>query len=108
MQATDISFLSTFPSPTRSLNPPLFSHRGLEAIVTEYVRTILFGTLIPKLAMLIVYGITAVMLGGLYYLIFNDMGMVRAFWKIWNNMKIHKKHGKDVEDGKGPKKCAAE
>ncbi|KAG6441985.1 hypothetical protein O3G_MSEX002103 [Manduca sexta] len=60
---------------------------GLEAMVVEYVRVLLFGPMIPKVAMGVVYTVTATTLGGLFYLIFNDIGMARGFWRIWRNMK---------------------
>ncbi|XP_059047827.1 succinate dehydrogenase [ubiquinone] cytochrome b small subunit, mitochondrial isoform X1 [Achroia grisella] len=60
---------------------------GLEAIVLEYLRVLVVGPVVPKIAMGMVYLITAVTMGGLFYLIFNDIGMCRAFWRIWRNMK---------------------
>ncbi|XP_050551563.1 succinate dehydrogenase [ubiquinone] cytochrome b small subunit, mitochondrial isoform X1 [Spodoptera frugiperda] len=60
---------------------------GLEAMVVEYVRVLLFGSVIPKVAMAVVYFISATMLGGLFYLNFNDIGLCRAFWRIWRNMQ---------------------
>lgn len=55
--------------------------------MVEYVRVLLFGPLIPKIAIGFVYVLTVLMLGGLFYLIFNDIGMCRAFWRIWRNMR---------------------
>ncbi|CAH0727347.1 unnamed protein product, partial [Brenthis ino] len=63
------------------------SYWGMEAIMVEYVRVLLFGRLIPKIAIGFVYVLTVLMLGGLFYLIFNDIGMCRAFWRIWRNMR---------------------
>ncbi|KAH9642973.1 hypothetical protein HF086_013534 [Spodoptera exigua] len=60
---------------------------GLEAMVVEYVRVLLFGPFLPKVAMGVVYFVTVTMLGGLFYLIFNDIGLCRAFWRIWRNMR---------------------
>ncbi|XP_050362027.1 succinate dehydrogenase [ubiquinone] cytochrome b small subunit, mitochondrial-like [Nymphalis io] len=60
---------------------------GMEAVMVEYVRVLLFGPLIPKIAIGFVYGMTVLMLGGLFYLIFNDIGLCRAFWRIWRNMR---------------------
>jgi hypothetical protein len=56
-------------------------------MVVEYIRVLLFGSLIPRIAMGVVYGLTLLMLGGLFYLNFNDIGLCRSFWKIWKNMK---------------------
>ncbi|XP_045448530.1 succinate dehydrogenase [ubiquinone] cytochrome b small subunit, mitochondrial-like [Melitaea cinxia] len=60
---------------------------GMEAVMVEYVRVLLFGPLIPKIAIGFVYFMTVFMLGGLLYLIFNDIGLCRAFWRIWRNMR---------------------
>ncbi|CAH2102451.1 unnamed protein product [Euphydryas editha] len=60
---------------------------GMEAVMVEYVRVLLFGPLIPKIAIGFVYFMTVLMLGGLFYLIFNDIGLCRAFWRIWRNMR---------------------
>ncbi|XP_046966019.1 succinate dehydrogenase [ubiquinone] cytochrome b small subunit, mitochondrial-like [Vanessa cardui] len=60
---------------------------GMEAVMVEYVRVLLFGPLIPKIAIGFVYAMTVLMLGGLFYLIFNDIGLCRAFWRIWRNMR---------------------
>ncbi|XP_053613372.1 succinate dehydrogenase [ubiquinone] cytochrome b small subunit, mitochondrial isoform X1 [Plodia interpunctella] len=60
---------------------------GVEAMIVEYARVIVVGPVVPKVAMGFNYGITFLMLGGLFYLIFNDIGMCRSFWKIWRNMR---------------------
>ncbi|XP_052737694.1 succinate dehydrogenase [ubiquinone] cytochrome b small subunit, mitochondrial-like [Bicyclus anynana] len=60
---------------------------GLEACVVEYVRVLLFGLQLPKVAMGVVYAVTALMLGGLLFLNFNDIGLCRGFWRIWRNMR---------------------
>ncbi|XP_013170528.1 PREDICTED: putative succinate dehydrogenase [ubiquinone] cytochrome b small subunit, mitochondrial isoform X1 [Papilio xuthus] len=60
---------------------------GMEALVVEYVRVLLFGPQIPKIAMGVVYFFTVLLLGGLFFLNMNDIGMCRAFWRIWRNMK---------------------
>ena len=59
----------------------------MEAMVIEYVRVLLFGPFIPKVAIGIIYFLSVTMLGGLFYLVFNDIGLCRAFWRIWRNMK---------------------
>ncbi|XP_052737698.1 succinate dehydrogenase [ubiquinone] cytochrome b small subunit, mitochondrial-like [Bicyclus anynana] len=60
---------------------------GMEACVVEYVRVLLFGPQLPKVAMGVVYAVTALMLGGLLFLNFNDIGLCRGFWRIWRNMR---------------------
>ncbi|KAI5642789.1 cybS, succinate dehydrogenase cytochrome B small subunit domain-containing protein [Phthorimaea operculella] len=62
------------------------SHWGLEACVVEYCRTIIFGHLLPKLAMLVVYAWSILQLAGLLYLSLNCGGMANAFWRFWLDM----------------------
>ncbi|XP_026332939.1 succinate dehydrogenase [ubiquinone] cytochrome b small subunit, mitochondrial isoform X2 [Hyposmocoma kahamanoa] len=60
---------------------------GLEAMVVEYLRVLVVGEVVPKIAMAIVYILMVLQLGGLFYLIFNGGGMANSFWKMWTNMK---------------------
>lgn len=62
----------------------MLSRRGLEAIVTDYVRPILFGTLVPKLAHGLLLLVSAATLGGLFYFIHNDIGIANTIRKIWS------------------------
>jgi|GEM_PF-5443548 len=64
---------------------PFVSCRGLEALVVDYVRPILFGEIGPKIGMGLLYVFSAVTFAGLLNLIFNDVGLantVIAFWKL--------------------------
>ncbi|OWR51875.1 succinate dehydrogenase [ubiquinone] cytochrome b small subunit 2-like isoform X1 [Danaus plexippus] len=76
------------------------SYWGMEAIMVEYVRVLLFGPTIPKVAMGVVYALTVLMMGGLFYLTFNDIGMCRAFWRIWRNMRKSKDAPRTPSGGK--------
>lgn len=58
--------------------------RGLEAIVTDYVRPILFGTTVPKLAHGLLLLVSAATLGGLFYFNYNDIGIAGFVRKIWS------------------------
>nr|WPO06773.1 hypothetical protein [Gryllus firmus]WPO06775.1 hypothetical protein [Gryllus firmus]WPO06777.1 hypothetical protein [Gryllus firmus] len=63
----------------------MHNHWGIEAIVVDYVRPIIFGNAIPKIALGLTYGFSIAMLVGLFYLIFNGSGLVNTiqhFWKI--------------------------
>ncbi|XP_072929667.1 uncharacterized protein SdhD [Epargyreus clarus] len=51
---------------------------GMEAIVVEYLRVILVGPTVPRVAMGVVYFLTVLMLGGMLYLINNDIGGLEA------------------------------
>jgi succinate dehydrogenase (ubiquinone) membrane anchor subunit len=57
--------------------------RGLEAIVIDYVRPIIFGNVIPKIALGLLYLLSAACLGGLFYFIYHDIGIVNSVKKIW-------------------------
>ncbi|XP_069672270.1 succinate dehydrogenase [ubiquinone] cytochrome b small subunit, mitochondrial [Periplaneta americana] len=61
------------------------NHWGIEAIVLDYVRPILFGNVIPKIAIGAVYVMSVAVLAGLFLFITNDVGIVNAikqFWKL--------------------------
>ncbi|OWR45308.1 putative succinate dehydrogenase [ubiquinone] cytochrome b small subunit [Danaus plexippus plexippus] len=63
---------------------------GLEAIAVDYVRASLFGPLIPKLAIGLVYLISIATLGGLFYIITHDIGIansIRQFWSVKSGQK---------------------
>ncbi|XP_055607911.1 succinate dehydrogenase [ubiquinone] cytochrome b small subunit, mitochondrial [Uranotaenia lowii] len=62
----------------------MHSHWGLEAIVTDYVRPILFGTMVPKMAHGMLLLVSACTLGGLFYFIHNDIGIANTVRKIWS------------------------
>ncbi|KAJ2944657.1 hypothetical protein O0L34_g4011 [Tuta absoluta] len=59
------------------------SHWGLEAIAVDYVRAAIFGPVIPKVAIALVYLISIATLGGLFYLISHDVGFGQAVRDIW-------------------------
>lgn len=59
-------------------------HWGLEAIVTDYVRPILFGTTVPKVAHGMLLLVSATTLAGLFYFIHNDIGISNTIRKIWS------------------------
>lgn len=61
----------------------MHAHWGLEAIVVDYVRPILFGSVVPKLAHGLLVLFSAATLGGLFYFIYNDIGIGRAIRKLW-------------------------
>lgn len=60
----------------------LFS-RGLEAIVLDYARPIVVGTVIPKVAFLAVYLLSAATLAGLFVLIYNGPGLTKVIKHGW-------------------------
>lgn len=78
-----------FPSKTLdtllAISVVMHAHWGIEAIVVDYVRPVLFGSIIPKIAPFLVVAYSALLLGGLLYFINTDIGIgqtVRKFWAI--------------------------
>jgi len=61
----------------------LHVHWGVEAIVVDYIRPALFGPLIPKMAILMVYLLSILSLGGLFYFNYTDVGITNAIRMAW-------------------------
>lgn len=61
----------------------MHAHWGIEACVVDYVRPIIFGNLIPKIAPYSVVAFSALLLGGLLYFISTDIGISQAVRKFW-------------------------
>lgn len=64
-----------------------FFYRGIEAIVIDYVRPILFGPLIPKISLILCYILSAATLGGLLYFNYNDVGITKGIQQFWAAQK---------------------
>ncbi|XP_030763433.1 succinate dehydrogenase [ubiquinone] cytochrome b small subunit, mitochondrial [Sitophilus oryzae] len=58
-------------------------HWGLEACVIDYIRPIIVGPVLPKIALLLLYVISATTLGGLLYFNHTQIGIGRAFRQFW-------------------------
>lgn len=78
-----------FPSKTLdtllAITVVMHAHWGIEACVVDYVRPVIFGSVIPKIAPFLVIAYSALVLGGLLYFINTDIGIsqtVRKFWAI--------------------------
>ncbi|XP_050664042.1 succinate dehydrogenase [ubiquinone] cytochrome b small subunit, mitochondrial [Leptidea sinapis] len=56
---------------------------GLEAIAVDYVRASIFGPILPKIAIGLVYLISIATLGGLFYIITHDVGLANAIKQLW-------------------------
>uniref|UniRef100_A0A0U2V6S0 Succinate dehydrogenase [ubiquinone] cytochrome b small subunit n=1 Tax=Pseudodiaptomus poplesia TaxID=213370 RepID=A0A0U2V6S0_9MAXI len=63
----------------------LHSHWGIEAIAVDYIRPSLFNgsTVIPTLAVALVWAMSAFTLGALYYFNYTDVGIVNAIKMLW-------------------------
>lgn len=57
--------------------------RGLESIVVDYVRPILFGHVIPKIALVALHLVTIFAMGSLLYFNHNDIGFGQAVRNLW-------------------------
>ncbi|XP_066581174.1 succinate dehydrogenase [ubiquinone] cytochrome b small subunit, mitochondrial [Prorops nasuta] len=66
----------------------MHAHWGLEAVVLDYARPIVVGNIIPKVAMGLLYLLSATTLAGLGLLIFNGPGISKTVKRAW---KIGKK-----------------
>jgi len=58
-------------------------HRGLEAIILDYARPIVVGTLVPKLAFLMLNILSAATLAGLFVMIYNGPGITKTIKNGW-------------------------
>jgi len=63
----------------------LHSHWGIEAIVVDYIRPSLFNgsTVIPNIAVALVWALSAFTLGALYYFAYTDVGIINAIKMLW-------------------------
>ncbi|XP_046992195.1 succinate dehydrogenase [ubiquinone] cytochrome b small subunit, mitochondrial [Schistocerca americana] len=66
-----------------ALSLVMHSHWGIEAIVVDYVRPIIFGKTFPVIAHALVYVLSISTLTGLLFLIFNDCGFANAIHLLW-------------------------
>lgn len=72
------------PSDTLlAISVVMHAHWGLEAIVTDYVRPVIFGSTIPKIAHFLLIAYSALVLGGLLYFTYTDVGVSRAIRSLW-------------------------
>lgn len=53
-------------------------HWGVEAIVTDYIRPSIFGPVVPKLSVALVYILSSLTLGGLFVFNYTDVGISQA------------------------------
>lgn len=58
-------------------------HWGVEAIVTDYVRPSIFGPVIPKISIGLVYVLSVLAAGGLFIFNWTDVGITQALRMLW-------------------------
>ncbi|KYQ47365.1 Putative succinate dehydrogenase [ubiquinone] cytochrome b small subunit, mitochondrial [Trachymyrmex zeteki] len=61
----------------------MHTHWGLEAIIVDYVRPIVVGTLVPKVAFLMLNLLSVATLAGLFVLIYNGPGLTKTIKNGW-------------------------
>lgn len=59
-------------------------HWGVESNVVDYIRPIIFGKAIPKIALAGVYALSILTMAGLLQLIYSDIGFANTVRKIWS------------------------
>lgn len=57
-------------------------HWGVEAIVTDYIRPSIFGPVIPKVSIALVYVLSVLAASGLFIFNWTDVGVTQAFRMI--------------------------
>jgi len=60
----------------------LHIHWGIEAITVDYIRPSIFGPVIPKIAVMLVYILSSIALSGLFYFNYTDVGLTHAIRMI--------------------------
>ena len=61
-------------------------HWGLEAIVVDYIRPSIFGPVVPKISLLLLYLLSVLSLGGLFYFNYSDVGLVGGLKMAWSRL----------------------
>lgn len=56
----------------------LHIHWGLEAVVVDYIRPMVFGSVIPRVSLYALYLVSILSLAGLFYFNYTDVGMVQG------------------------------
>lgn len=73
-------------------------------MVIDYVRPVIFGRVIPKISLALVYILSAATLGGLLYFNYNDVGITALIKKFWQVDKKEEKEEPKEEPKPDPKK----
>ncbi|XP_033229289.1 succinate dehydrogenase [ubiquinone] cytochrome b small subunit, mitochondrial [Belonocnema kinseyi] len=61
----------------------IHTHWGLEAIVVDYARPIVVGTIVPKVLHLLLNLLSVVTLAGLLVLVYNGPGIAKTVKNVW-------------------------
>lgn len=73
---------AVFPHPIMdyavALSLVVHVHWGVEAIVVDYVRPSIFGPVVPKISVALVYILSSLALGGIFMFNYTDVGVTQA------------------------------
>ncbi|KAH8418081.1 hypothetical protein KR222_011565, partial [Zaprionus bogoriensis] len=61
----------------------IHTHWGVEAMVVDYLRPSVVGNVLPKVAHIALILISVATLGGLFYIIKNDIGLANGIKRFW-------------------------
>lgn len=83
-----VSFLTPIPGADYLLAAALVTHVhwGLEAIVVDYIRPSIFGNVVPKVALGVLYLLSILSIGGLFYFNYTDVGLVNGLKMAWTRL----------------------
>lgn len=57
--------------------------RGLKSVVTDYIRPVVFGKVVPPIAQGLLLAVTLLTAAGLFQFIQNDIGIAQAVKRMW-------------------------
>lgn len=63
--------------------PSLCTCSGLKSVVTDYIRPVVFGKVVPPLAQALLLAVTLLTAAGLFQFIQNDIGIAKAVKRMW-------------------------
>lgn len=61
----------------------LLHYRGLKSVVTDYIRPVVFGKIVPPIAQGLLLAVMVLTAAGLFQLIQNDIGVAKAVKRMW-------------------------
>lgn len=66
-------------------NPRCFcsNYSGLKSVVTDYIRPVIFGKILPPIAQGLLLALTVLTAAGMFHFIQNDIGVAKAVKRFW-------------------------
>ena len=83
-----VGFITPIPGLDYALAAALVIHVhwGLEAVVVDYIRPSIFGPVIPKASLGLLYLLSILSIGGLFYFNYTDVGLVNGMKMAWQKL----------------------